>query len=657
MQIDVNQSATIPISETGKNSRLRWVLALFAGVLVIASTTIPLRAQNTSRNASNEETPSESVVRISRARSEMKVVERFAKIVELDRKIARVDGFDPEVIDVKGIQGSPNQIRIHALAPGVTTMVLLDENRSSYSIDVFVTGDVRHLQAYIQRLFPHDSVSAVEVRDSVVLRGWVMEPSHITEIVEIAEQFYPRVLNQMKVGGMQQVLLKVKVMEVQRSKIRNLGINWFHVDQNSYLASTPGALTPLSALTVPFGGPAGLTVNAASLTTPTAMAGVVSNNSIFQAFVEALKEEALLKVLAEPQLVTTNGRPSNLLAGGEFPILVPQGLNVTTIEWREFGVRLEAVPIVLGNNRVRLQLQPEVSERDFTNAVDLNGLTVPALTSRRVNTQVEMNFGQTFMIAGLISKRRTAETDKVPFFGELPGVGAAFRRVNYSEGETELVIMVTPELVAPVPPHRLPPGGPGMFTDVPTDRELYGFGMLEVCKFGPECDGCAGCSLAGGMTSRCRYGRCGTSNCDGNCGPTTYAPPRRVQSPAKAPVRAPVRPKLQPQPATTPGKAPALPSIPYEEDVSQSRRTITIPNPYLVGGNSATSSTRVRMVDYSATTSPHGMSPSQSAAWASQNQSSVRSSTTASGRQRVRLGLIEPKPGMISPANNSTASQ
>ena len=134
--------------------------------------------------------------------------------------------------------------------------------------------------------------------------------------------------------------------------------------------------------------------------------GLVNSSSIFQAFIEALKQEALLKILAEPELVTTSGRPANLLSGGEFPILVPQSLGTVTIEWREFGVRMEAVPIVLGNGRLRLEVQPEVSERDFSNAVQVAGTTVPGLTVRRANTAVEMNFGETMVIAGLISSRK-----------------------------------------------------------------------------------------------------------------------------------------------------------------------------------------------------------------------------------------------------------
>ncbi len=220
---------------------------------------------------------------------------------------------------------------------------------------------------------------------------------------------------------------------------------------------------------------------------------------MFNGFFDALKDESLLKILAEPEMVTTNGRPSTMLSGGEFPILVPQSLGTVSIEWRQFGVRLEAVPMILGNGRVRLQLQPEVSERDFSNSVEVGGITVPALTVRRVNTEVEMQFGQTLMIAGLISSRQTAESSKIPLFGEIPWLGAAFRKVRHDDVETELVILVTPELVAPMDRDQVPQGGPGLYTDSPTDRELYFQGMLEVPSYGGPCATCNFSGAAGGV--------------------------------------------------------------------------------------------------------------------------------------------------------------
>lgn len=420
---------------------------------------------------------------VKKAKDDLRIVEKFAKVLQLKRRITTVSGFDQTVISVTKVDRSPNMIRVHAEAPGVTSLVVTDEDKKNYTLEVFVIGDVRHLQAYLNKLFPHSSIKAMAIKDSVILRGWVSQPEHITEIREIAAEFYGKVIDQMKVGGVQQVQLKVRVMEVQRAKIRRLGFNFLFsnsadtVSGFGALGSTPGQLTQLAGLT-------GTAATVAGVADPTVAFSVLRDGQLFQGFVEALKEESLLKILAEPEIVATNGRPASMVAGGEFPILVPQSLGTATIEWREFGVRLQAVPIILGRGRVRLELEPEVSERDFTNAVVTQGFTVPGLTTRRVNTQVEMRFGETFMIAGLLSTRTTARTSKIPLLGELPWIGAAFRRVRYEKGETELVIMVTPELVSPMKSNQIPQGGVGLFTEAPVDRELYIDGVLEVPNFG-----------------------------------------------------------------------------------------------------------------------------------------------------------------------------
>lgn len=456
-------------------------MAAAAAVALSVAWIVPsVRAQET--NATVEE---QQVVLIEEDQTSIEIIERFAKDLELQNRIVRVDGFDAGVVDVKAL--TPTRLRVEAKQQGVTTIVLIDENNNSYFVEVFVKGDARHLQAIIDSKFPDSSVEALKVRESVVLRGWVTQPEHITQIVSIAEQFYPQVLNQMNVGGVQQVLLKVKIMEVQRSKIRQMGFNFLYLNRNGFLSSTPGQLTQLGKVNLAPNGGTSVELVERTLSAATLAFGYVDDSNIFQGFFEALKEEGLLKILADPELVTTNGRPATLLSGGEFPILVPQSLGTVTIEWREFGVRLEAVPIILGEGRVRLELQPEVSERDFSNAVQLNGTTVPGLTTRRVNTQVEMKFGQSLMIAGLIASRQTASTAKIPILGELPWIGAAFRRVQYDESETELVVMVTPELVAPLEPGQVPPGGPGLFTTSPVDRELYIDGMMEVPNYGAAC--------------------------------------------------------------------------------------------------------------------------------------------------------------------------
>lgn len=420
-------------------------------------------------------------VTIATPRSSVEIAERFSKVVQFPSRVKRIDGFDPSVLSVTPL--APDQVRLSALEQGVTTVVATDEAGQSYTIEVFVTGDARLLQSVLKKTYPNTAISTLKVRDSVLLRGWVSEPQQISEITALASLYFPRVLNQMKVGGPQEVQLRVQVMEVQRSQIRRFGINFIAGGKNATFASTPGPITPLSSLVVPLGGPATAGITQSSLSSASMALGIASDQFVFQGLIQALKQEGLLKIQAEPLLVTRSGEAARLVNGGEFPIPVPGGLGTVTIEWREFGVLLESLPVIISPTRLRQQITAEVSERDFNNAATLSGTTVPALTKRTVQTSVEMEFGQTLVIGGLISTRYTAQTDKIPFLGELPGIGAAFRRVRYDTAETELLVMITPEYVAGMSPDQLPPGGVGQFTTVPTDRELYGQGLIEVPNY------------------------------------------------------------------------------------------------------------------------------------------------------------------------------
>ena len=458
-------------------------IALFARPAAAEDESAPLPVDN------------DPLVHIKEPQSDLRLVEKFAKIVELKGRITTVYGFDPEVVNVTKVDMHPNEIRVHALSPGVTSLVLVDEANKSYTVEVFVIGDVRHLQAYLKNLFPNDAVTAVAVRESVVLRGYVSVPENIPRIIDIAKEFYPNVINQMEVGGDQEIQLKVRVIEIDRTKLRQLGFNFFGSTNNAFLAGIPGGLTPLSTLATPIAAAPALGVDPTKFTTaaPTLLGGVVNNNYTLSMFLNALESESLLKILASPVLTTTNGTPANLLSGGEFPILVPKSLGTVTVQWKEYGVRLTAVPLLLGNWRVRLNLQPEVSQKDLSNSVTTQGLTVLALTTRRVNTSVEMRFGETFMLGGLIEVQDVAQTNKVPWLGELPYVGAIFRTVSYQSIETEMVIMVTPTLAGAMGECQTPPGGPGMYSDQPTDHELFAYGMIEVPSYGSHCSNCNNC--------------------------------------------------------------------------------------------------------------------------------------------------------------------
>ena len=442
------------------------------------------------------------VRRLEPGKNQVAVFEKFAVTLETGGRIRQVFDFDDEVITVEEIHGHPNQIRVYALQEGVTTVTIVDEYNQTMSVEVLVRGDVRHLESHLKRLYPNDAVEVEQIKGAVRLSGWVSEPGHINQIVTIAEQFYPLVLNHMQTGGVQQVMLKATIMEVDRSRLRRMGINLGLQTSSGFVNATPGPITPLTNVTTALG--AAPQIQFTGFNNTSASFAFINNNSIFQGFLNALRTEGLLKIHATPMVVTHNGQPAELQNGGEAPVLVPAGLGVTAIEFKPFGVLLSGVPHILGNDRLRLQIDASVVERDFANAVTVDTITVPAFTVRRVNTQVEMNFGQTLVIGGLIQKREDATTSKLPFFGELPWIGAAFSQKQFNEAETELLILLTPEHVAPLSPDQVPAGGPGLFTDTVTDGELFWRGLIEVPKTGDECSlntNCLECQENGG-----RYG-------------------------------------------------------------------------------------------------------------------------------------------------------
>ena len=500
-------------------------------------------------SAATAQSPGGSTVyRIQEGRNEISLTERFSIFVEHSAKIRRVMDFDEEVITVQVVENTPTQFRVYALRDGVTTINVVDEHGRNYSLEVLIRGDVRHLESIIRRNYPNDVITIEEINEqSVRLVGWVTQPEHINEIEEITKQFYPTVMNHMKTGGVQQVLMKCTVLEVQRSKLRRRGMNFSLIRPENFLFSTPGPITPITALTT---GGAGTVATLSGFSNSTITYGFTKPNSVFQGFIQAMLEEGMLRSQATPMIVTHNGRPANFLSGGETPVPIPAGLGTTGIQFKEFGIQMNAVPYILGNGRVRLEVETIIRDQDFANTVTVSGTTISAFKTNSANTQVEMNFGEALVIAGLVSQKQVTTTQKMPFLGELPYIGAAFSRKTSTENESELIIMVTPEYVAPAPPNQFPQA-PGTFTDGPTDRELFGMGLLEVPKFGDPCiDGCQNC-LPGVGGQSCHDGQLLNTCPDcqqngGQCVPSGFGNVDRAKTPASAP--------------TTPGKATLLPA-------------------------------------------------------------------------------------------------
>lgn len=408
--------------------------------------------------------------RVTSASEQLKITVDSSRIITLRKRIPQAQVNNPEILELTAL--SPTQVQVFARKVGVTQVNLWDEDGNVYTVDVTVVGNSRELAMLLKSQFPNASIEVVPVSSGVLLSGYVDQPEQTKQIMEIAEEYYPKVISNLSVGGVHKVLLHVKVMEVSRTKLRELGFDWATVSKNGS--------TVLSA-------PTGILQDAASAATTGgetfAFTVVDDGVNAFIGVLDALRQDNLLRVLSEPTLVTVSGERAFFQVGGEFPIMVPQSLGTVSIEYRKFGTQVEFVPIVLGNGKINLEVWPRVSEIDNSQSVTLNDTTVPGLKVREVKTMVEMEAGQTLAIAGLVQTRTEAERRGLPLVSDLPYVGAAFRKVMERQNEIELLILVTPELVDAMEPEEVPACGPGTQTASPNDHELYLRGHIEV----PRC--------------------------------------------------------------------------------------------------------------------------------------------------------------------------
>ena len=402
-------------------------------------------------------------------------------VVKTARPYKRVSVGQPDVADFNAI--APTSILLTAKKPGTTQLIVWDEQERSQVIDVNVLMDLEALKDSLKAAFPDGKIDVAYSSGTVVLRGQVSNLDDADHAAQIATPFAGKVVNMLEVAGGQQVMLQVRFAEISRSATHALGVNGAFVDGAFIGANNIGQLNPLTSFipgnvgNTPPG--AGANVREQGINPSVTLFGAGQIGSFYlQAFVEALRQNNLLRILAEPNLTAISGQEANFLAGGEFPIPVSQGGQsagggaAITIEYREFGVKLRFVPLVLGDGRIRLKVAPEVSDLDFTTAVRFSGFVVPGLSQRKVTTTVELADGQTFAIAGLLNNNVTSTKDVVPVLGDLPIVGTLFRSVRYQRKETELVVIVTPHLVSPLNPSQVPLL-PGEQWHHPSEVELF----------------------------------------------------------------------------------------------------------------------------------------------------------------------------------------
>jgi pilus assembly protein CpaC len=395
-----------------------------------------------------------------------------------DYTIRRVSVGSPEIVDVVVL--SPNSIQLVARQIGGTNVILWDPaGRPQAAIDVHV-GTVRsQLDSLLGRVLEGENVRVESAGSGVALVGTVTNALAMEQALAVSRTFLgkggeDRVVNLLSVGGNQQVMLKVVVAEMTRNLERELGTNF------SALIETDGKVFAFaSVLDGLIGGASddGLLVSDA-VNLIGSFQGLGSL-SMLNVVMDIIERNGLGKILAEPTLVARSGETASFLAGGEVPIPIAQGgaFGSITIEFKKFGVGVSFTPTVLGPDRIHLEVSPEVSEPDFSFGTEVDGTAVPGFVTRRAATSVELRDGQSFAIAGLLSDVVREAASKYPLLGDIPVLGGLFRSTKFQKNETELVIIVTPQLVKPLgpPPHPLPIDA---FSE-PTALEFYLLGALE----------------------------------------------------------------------------------------------------------------------------------------------------------------------------------
>jgi pilus assembly protein CpaC len=398
-------------------------------------------------------------------------------LINTTDRLKRVSVTDPEIADPQVI--TPTQVLVHGRSPGEVSLLIWDESERSRSFDLRVDVDVTAAQEEIKRIFPEEQIEVSPSRSAIVLSGHVTTEDVAKHAGQVAGAYSKNVINVLSFGpvGAQEVLLEVKFAEVDRSAVTQLGVNLFAPGLGNTIALSQTG--QFGSLTVTNTAQTTVTNGNTQTTTTTATPPVVNISDFLNLFVartdvnigaviKALQQKNLLQILAEPNLIAVNGKEASFLAGGEFPfpIVQPgQGFTAVTIQFREFGVKLKFTPVIMPNNNIHLQVVPEVSQLDFTNALTISGFTVPALSTRKAQTEFELQDGQSFVIAGLMDNRVTNVASKMPGLGDIPILGNFFRSKNVQKSNAELMVLCTVHRVSPSSQAPAAPKTPQPFLD------------------------------------------------------------------------------------------------------------------------------------------------------------------------------------------------
>src|SRR6202790_2140560 len=417
--------------------------------------------------AASAQIPSESE---SHGAAPLRVMVGKSLLINTTERLRRVSVTDPNVADA--IVVTPTQILVHGRSAGEVSLLIWDELERSRSFDLRVDVDVSATAEEERRVFPDEQITVTPSRSAIVLSGHVTTEEIAKRAEMIAAAYSKNVVNVLTFGpvGAQEVLLEVKFAEVDRSAALQLGINYLapgtgHTTGTLSTGQFGGTGVSTSSATTTTAG--GTTITSTSATPPTISLTNPLNLFLFRTdinfgiVIQALQQRNLLQILAEPNLIAVNGKEASFLAGGEFPfpIVQPgQGFTAVSISFKEFGVRLRFTPVIMPNGNIHLRVGPEGGRLDFTNGLTVSGFNIPALSTRRADTEFELQDGQTFVIAGLMDNRLTQIANKIPGLGDIPVLGNFFKSKNLQKSKTELMVLCT---VHRISPSNQPPAGPG----------------------------------------------------------------------------------------------------------------------------------------------------------------------------------------------------
>jgi pilus assembly protein CpaC len=399
-----------------------------------------------------------------------------AVVVESDVPFAELSIANPGIADISTL--SESSIYVLGKAPGRTTLTLLSaDGKLIANVDVQVTPDVAEFKERLRQILPGENIEVRTANDGIVLSGTVSSTAKLDRALDLANRYAPeRVSNLMMVGGTQQVMLKVRFAEMQRSVAKNLGASLGIRSNSATVGGVVGTGNFGTTASVNTALDNGIFPNSGNSNGSLGL-GFTAGSLEFAVLIEALESKGVVRTLAEPNLTALSGQEAKFLAGGEYPIPVAGGDNGITIEYKPFGVELNFTPVVVDGDIINLTLNAAVSSIDNTITLESGGFTINAFRRRETSTTVELRDGESFAVAGLLQDDFRNLNDQVPWLGDVPVLGALFRSAQYQRAQSELVIIVSAHLVTPTRGEAL-----ALPTDrvrLPTEKELFLYGQVQ----------------------------------------------------------------------------------------------------------------------------------------------------------------------------------